>query len=196
MTTKQHKIQIPFDGFYESASMGILMDEIEQEENYTGETIFEYIDWGRLRQEYASLYVRAFNNWLEGETGFTLDASFHSVRSPSFYNFETDTITATIATETLDLLFNATPVRAFEAELKERFEPRSGFIPFYPQEARLWRDKPLYDWDHVELGTLLASFMRHYELELDIYSVMEDDRCNGVIHNLIWDTKMETPKHG
>jgi hypothetical protein len=79
--------------------------------------------------------------------------------SPRFYNFETDRVFANISEHAARKLFaysrkldnHATLAKVIRA----RFTSRDGFHSFYSNSLAEWLEKPLDEWDHNELGTLL-----------------------------------------
>lgn len=90
----------------------------------------------------------------------TIGARFESMESPREYNFTTDSVFADIPLKSLRAIFKRSADDGHESLsriIRARFTSRSGFISFYSNDVADWLAKPLRDWDHNELGTLLLS---------------------------------------
>ena len=93
----------------------------------------------------------------------SIRATFESMDSPREYNFTTDRLYANIPLAMMHLLFRKSRAENHEtlaAVIAERFTSRDGFISHYRRHLADWLEKPLSDWDHNELGTLLIAAMR------------------------------------
>ena len=80
--------------------------------------------------------------------------------SPREYNFETDRLFIKTNTLTINRFFTISKNEGhetLETQIKERFTSHSGFISSYSNRLSEWLDKPLTEWDHNELGTLLLA---------------------------------------
>lgn len=103
------------------------------------------VDWqGKAR---ASRWDSA---WLE----------FGEMTSPREYNFETDRIFATIPLAVVRIMWKLSEAEShatLRRVMEERHSSRSGFISFYSASWADWESKPLPDWDHNELQTLLIA---------------------------------------
>ena len=113
--------------------------------------------WGEGREwrdgEFRTIPVRVYSLGLE----------FEALDSPREYNFATDRIFAKIRLGMVRRLF-AISAREGHATLsaliEDRFTSRSGFASYYPNALDDWLAKPLRDWDHNELGTLLRAVLQ------------------------------------
>jgi hypothetical protein len=172
-------IQIPFAGFYESVHDQQLDSAQERDAEYfaskdnedypnavgmeesdLNEILFEMADWSKAHEKYARSYVDNFAGFVQQETGMNLALEFEKLDSPREYNFGTDRIFAYIPVSVLETLKAAVSPGNLAEVIKERHESHSGFASFYTTNIEEWNAKPLADWDHNELETLLIAWMR------------------------------------
>lgn len=175
-------INLPFSGFYGS-TWGDLLDreetqwiEYEEDEREDGERahppelrldggelvdlLMSHADYWKAQQQFAADYVGAFNTWASDLLGLPLGLTFEALISPRFYNFETDRVFADVDLKVMRELFRRSKAeghKTLRAVVSDRFTGYDGFIPFYPNDLEVWLRKPLRDWDHNELGTLLVA---------------------------------------
>lgn len=158
---------LDFPGFYES----VLSQALDDAENQMVEGLIENHDLPDEPSPYeacmdASTYATGFRliarasvDWLNhvlADTGIVL--AYESMESPREYNFSTDALYVTV-NDPKKLVQLVDPAK-FEAVIKEHFTSRSGFHSFYSNDITAWRAKPLDEWDHNELGTLLTTYLR------------------------------------
>lgn len=62
--------------------------------------------------------------------------------------------------------------------IKKRFTSYDGFISFYSNRIEDWLDKPLTEWDHNELGTLLYALWDSDD-DYAVYNCMGDAACKA-----------------
>lgn len=187
-------IQIPFPGFYDSLYSSEVDSIVEREAEHfaeqEGETLeasdfFEILsdvtDYHKCFEGIASEYVSAFDSHWSDELGFKLGLEFETMKSPREYNFETDRLFAFIEQSVLDTLWaesKADDHASLIHTITERHTSRSGFISFYSSTFQEWLEKPLTEWDHNELGTLLIAVMRLHcerdEWEMDVFDRMSE----------------------
>ncbi|MGX7874405.1 hypothetical protein ACVDG5_018085 [Mesorhizobium sp. ORM6] len=116
----------------------------------------------------------------------SIRATFESMDSPREYNFTTDRLYAEIPLGMMQLLFRKSRTEkhaTLAAVIAERFTSRDGFLSHYSRHLAEWLEKPLTDWDHNELGTLLIAVMRMSGIDPDdsdtretlYYSTFGDD---------------------
>lgn len=92
----------------------------------------------------------------------SLGAKFEEMTSPREYNFTTDRIFCELSGRTVARLFRMSREdnhARLAACIRERFTSRDGFISHYSNRLADWLEKPLADWDHNELGTLLRALL-------------------------------------
>lgn len=188
-------IQIPFDGFYESAHNTMIDDEINGLfQNDQGKVIdmpenfWDEVDYKKLYLSYAKEYATSFQNRLASlnNTLQFKSLSFESLSSPKEYNFTTDRIFCTVSPEDISSLYAATNEKDLRDKIRECCTSRDGFSSFYSNDRDDW-PKDVLLWDHNQLHILLASFIDQENVNLDAWDIMEDDRGNGIIASLVWD---------
>ena len=186
VTRDQHCIvNIPFGGFYHSKWDDLLEREIESEIDYfnerenesqgedcpykvttentdIGSILFDCMDHSDAYFKIAQDYVDSFNQYLKDELDLDLSMSWESMSSPSEYNFTTDRLFCYISESKVKALFDESAKDDHDTlagVIKERFTSYDGFMSFYKNDLESWLEKPLSDWDHNELGTLLIAVM-------------------------------------
>lgn len=133
------------------------LDEAELSEIYLRAT-----QYGWAYNAIAQDYVASFNAYWSAEIGFPLRLAFESMTSPREYNFATDRIFCDVPISVIHKLFavsRADKHETLHASIKDRFTSCSGFISHYSNDLNDWLEKPLCNWDHNELGTLLIAVM-------------------------------------
>lgn len=182
--TDRTLIQIPFSGFYESMwSQEIDHVEEMEVEHYAGDRqkydepvpvelrldeaeyadlFFRHTDYSAAYHCIAREFVLAFSDWFKSETGIDLALEYESMTSPREYNFQTDRIFAHIPVTAVQALFDHSAAdnhERLERVIKARHTSRSGFHSYYGNDLAEWLEKPLEDWDHNELESLLIAAM-------------------------------------
>ena len=100
----------------------------------------------------------------------SIHMTFESMDSPREYNFATDRVYGTLPLAVMYLMFRKSRANghaALKATIEERFTSYDGFRSHYSNELADWLEKPLRDYDHNELGTLLIAAMRLASNETD-----------------------------
>lgn len=186
-------VQLPFAGFYESIHDEQLDRAMERDAEYFAssdndsypeavgmeesdlcEILNDMADWKKAHESYSRKYVAAFEGVVKQETGIDLRLTFHSMESPRFYNFDTDRIFAQIPLAVVEALRAAVTLGNLAEVIKERHESRSGFCSFYTTDIEEWARKPVSEWDHNKLETLLIAWMRQ-EIKADADEAINDD---------------------
>lgn len=179
-------VNLPFAGFYETNYSHAVDGEEERyveyaaEENDSnnddsesnhppelrltagelGEIIFRHTSYSDAYQTVARDYVESFNDCAKDLLGLDPQLEFEKMTSPREYNFETDRIFAFVPLKVMRELYKRSKAEKHATLgriIAERFTSRSGFISHYQNELDSWLAKPLADWDHNELGTLLLA---------------------------------------
>ena len=170
---------IPFGGFYETCWSQAIDDE---EENYAeffanemqeeiadylrlsesevAEILFRATDYKIAYNRFAKAYADAYDKWISDALGWNVGLKFESLDSPREYNFYTDRIFCYIPLESVKRLFDISAKedhKRLKEVIRERFTSRDGFISFYSNNLEEWVNKPIYQWDHNEIGTLLIA---------------------------------------
>lgn len=161
--------RIPFHGFYYSvfdaeldraeelnASDAAERDDSLSEEEYA-EIFYRVTSYGKAFNKVAEEYVGYFNDWFKEHIGIDLELSFVEMTSPREYNFETDKIFCRASEAALRALFDKLDKGTLDSTIHKHLASRSGFISFYGDFVREWRDRPLEGWDCNELYMLLEA---------------------------------------
>ena len=164
-------IQIPFSGFYESWYSDELNSVEEREVEYFCEEnddidkdwlaneMWRFQDIRKAEVAICPAYVDAFNDHMFETFDLQLGLTFSDMSSPKEYNFTTDRIFAHISEEKALELYQSVGMQLLAKTIKERFTSCDGFISFYSNRLEDWLCKPLSEWDHNELGTLLEALV-------------------------------------
>lgn len=217
MTTRM-LIELPFSGFYYSKWSDMIdhcenmeLESFEEREESEGvpaksrlepgkddvwEAYYYNTDYSAAYYEIAQGFVDAFNTEFDNKTNFNLGLEFESMTSPREYNFQTDRIFAYIPRASVAWLakqIRTTDNNVFADKIRERHSSRDGFISSYSNDLATWQAKPLSEYDHNELKTLLLAVMDIHKidgdnLERDILSNWPD---NGY-HE--WSNAVDWPK--
>lgn len=169
MEESQLKIELPFDGFYESIHDSNIDNEIEQHFQYDFEAgddremteaeadavFMADVDWKAIQCEYAEAYADAFGSEFELES-----LKYDDMTSPKFYNFSTDRIFCTVDADE----FNSKIRKAVESDpawkeyIRERFTSYDGFWSNYSNniEDDDWTAEIL---DECQYGTMLHFYV-------------------------------------
>lgn len=173
--------ELPFPGFYESLYSSALDGEAEQWADYEAEyrqdeenvplglrltageyaeIVFNVSDHQVAALAVAKEHVAAFECIASERLGFKLNLDFEEMTSPREYNFDTDRVFASIPygrVLRMAVLSRRNHHVKLAAKIAERFTHRDGFFSSYSNALGEWLDKPLADWDHNEVGTLLLA---------------------------------------
>jgi hypothetical protein len=195
-------INIPFDGFYYSRWSGELdsleereieyfVEERQEEEGIAPELRLnesEYFDILYKRSDYSAMHASAaraiadaWNNLASEELGFPLAMTFEEMTSPREYNFTTDQIFMSIPRDSMAKLVRLARADKYvklAAMIKERHTSYDGFISFYRNNLARWLAKPVSQWDHNELGTLIRAYVPDLNEDCKLYYAVCD--CDGL----------------
>lgn len=170
--------------------------------NDLAECLFDAMDYGAAHGAMARDYAEAFDS-LAGELlGFgrkmrrrvfnaktgkitatggeyvqpTIRAEYEEMTSPREYNFGTDRLFMQVPLVIMRQLFKRSAANehsTLRTCIEERFTSRSGFSSFYTTDLDSWLAKPLAQWDHNELGTLLIAALEDAGVNDDADSYYE-----------------------
>ena len=214
-------IKIPFSGFYNSIWSDMLdsaernhvydvteggsnegdentfPEPIRLDGNEIASAVFSAMNYSKAHNDIARDYTKEFSCVAGEYLGGDLGLEFEELTRPKFYNFETDRIFARIPTGVVDRLFSiavADGFKTLKTVIAERFTSRSGFRSHYNNELDAWLDKPLHDWDHNELETLLIAALKTLEgdvterdIENDIAGSLAEDDWQYFEDSMNWD---------
>jgi len=172
---------IPFGGFYNSCHSAEIDSAIESDAEYFGisaDSIVDHpdFDFVSICTEYAKEYVMCLNGILKTAIGFDPGLEFESLQSPKFYNFDTDRILCHITEDSASRLLDLVKGEYLAKTIRDRFTSHSGFDSHYSNDVFMWMQKPLDQWDHNEIGTIIQSAAEHIVDEFDESSIAEDIR--------------------
>lgn len=210
-------IALPFEGFYNS----IWSDDIDREterfaeceanerqkedgippelhltEDEYAEIAFDCIDHCAA---YKAVCVKVTDAWCtvwDDLANFNPNFEFESMDSPREYNFATDRLFAHVPRATVAHMMQICRRDRYETLgriVNERFTSRSGFISYYSNDVTTWQGKPLSQWDHNELQTLMLAALEilgYDESSLKLYYAATE--CDGFYHE--FDGAMDWPK--
>lgn len=212
--------KIPFGGFYDSIWSSALDQEQEQfaeneadaeqknalapelklKATHFAEALADALDYGKACEYVARDYAETFSTILGEELGLDdLGLTFEEMTSPRFYNFETDRIFVSIPFRVVEELFKRSEAdnhhRTLGSLIEKRFTSRSGFASYYSNKLADWLEKkPLDQWDHNEIETLLLANMSKggvEDIENDVYDRMYENFYHAMDQAVDW-SKYET----
>ena len=195
---------LPFSGFYNSkwsdeldnVENNFIENEAEDDDTLDESEISEIVDkclqYETQMQYVAQEYVGYFNEKFKEEFGIDLGLRFESLKSPREYNFTSDIIYAYIDEEVVRRLLDDLEESKLADMIRERFTSRSGFISFYTNRIERWKAKPIEEWDHNEVGTVLEAYVAQVEdFEWGVYYEM----CERYVLDTALDKGMDWDKY-
>jgi len=175
---------LDFPGFYESMLSHALDQEHEQWIEYYcdgGEESNDDFDLSGLSAgqigealfmatDYRKAYLSIAKDFAQGASALASELpglsdnplTFESMDSPREYNFATDRLFVTMSETDMAALFAASKAgnhAALAKTIKIRFTSYDGFCSHYSNDLAEWLEKPLDEWDHNEVGTLLSALL-------------------------------------
>lgn len=193
---KKYEVRINFfSGFYNSIHDSAFDNETDWIMEEYGK---EYDDFN-FKCDYLA-YAKSYVSAISSEIGMELELC--DLVSPREYNFSTDVITVWMRPKDLKKISSALDSPTLKDIIKKRFTSRDGFMSFYSNDINEWKEKPVKDWDCVELGTLLDAWLIDNE-SLDYWENLDYggyESCSGngqyVDYEKLWDeqAEMETKK--
>lgn len=159
-----------FPGFYESILDDLMDRTIEMEMEETGETYDQITDrysWKLATGAIAKAWVKAFSK----ETGIPME--FDEMVSPREYNFTTDRLFVRIPVDAIEKIAAEMDDKILRETIRTNHSSRSVFVSFYADDLDdpEWQ-KPVREWDHNQLGTLLEAKLLQDDHEQEDF---EDD---------------------
>lgn len=151
---------IPFCGFYNSIIDDEIETTIEREVQYYSEEYgieLDEMDFITDFEGIAKCYARYFEERVQ-DAFPQIEIKFSKLKSPKYYNFETDKIVCEISDKNLKLVYNYCIANHFSDTVNEALKERSGFIPLYSDDFSEW-DKDVLKWDAAQIGLLFEHFV-------------------------------------
>lgn len=159
------------------------------EKQVLGDLLFKHTTYRKAYEQIAREYADHYLWWLAESLGFKTQTKphptfpwarevippvkweFEEMVSPREYNFSTDRLFVKIDAVLLRELFRQVMLVdnswAFDKAVKESFTSRDGFCSFYDNDPKALAAKPLADWDHNEVKTLLLAWEAAHALVAD-----------------------------
>jgi hypothetical protein len=205
-------MQIPFEGFYESRYSGEI-DMIEEQESQNLEesrdngieastyasALFDATNYAKVFKDVAKAYAESFNRIASKSLGIDLNLKFESLDSPREYNFVTDRIFVKVNVATVKALFDLS-AKAGHSKLAfrifEQFTSRDGFASFYSNDINVWLQRDVTEWDHNQIGTLLAALLSDFESDDGCADSIEEAVCHDLCDKMygIWEKAVNWSK--
>lgn len=180
------RVYLAFAGFYNSYLDDELESALSRDIDYAaertggddaGEKLVNSVNWPAACEYVAKDYCAAFGGWLSqslqllyGESApAAAEFTFVELHRPREYNFEADKIEAEVKTEDLQRIFSFVMEKdgaGFRKYFAERLEPRSGFIPFYPNDV--YANGAIEEWPAC-LVQILFNFIDDRVRDLEEY---------------------------
>ena len=184
-------IDIQFEGFYHSIHDQIIDSGIENHlQDSSGDinpTISDKfysisLDYKGMQKAYCEAYLDSLSSELGIELGY------ESMTSPKEYNFSTDRLFCYISTADIEAIWQDTDMTSFAKYLTENFTSYDGFFSFYSPCLDVWKDKPLLNWDHNELGTLFRHYL-HSKIDIGSFNCYAVDSAYELVSDFIYADK-------
>lgn len=178
MSKPDLELQLPFDGYYSSVWDSGLDWELESAaENYEEsdretygdagldasefcDILSESITWSKCHDALNRVVVNSIQQVLDDELDLKINLSFAGMESPRFYNFSTDRLFAKISradVAKLVRIVRSDRYATLKKVLDDRHTSYSGFHSYYSNDLAKWLGKPVSQWDHNELESLLLA---------------------------------------
>lgn len=157
-------IEIPYDGAYESTLEAMI--------GYAEETM------ETTCSDYPALWLKIAKKWTsEMAHHLGVELEFEELNQPREYNFRDDMVFAKISEEDLFKLWDKANLDTVKEKYAERFEPRSGFIPF--SKYLNFPHQPPEEWEAVQLYCIIDAILEDEPFEWE--DVMREFIFNEVI---------------
>lgn len=174
-----------FDGFYDSIYSDELNDAI-----MNAACEHDEIDFKKAYDYLAKQYVKAFHNvlWNELEYEIDFEMDFLALKSPRFYNFETDAILAEVSDNLAEHMYMCVDLTTLKQVIEDRHTSYDGFVSRYSNDWEVWMKTPFADWDENQLETLLLAFMETKDIDYDDLRsrIFEDMLSNGDFDDAVY----------
>jgi hypothetical protein len=219
---KTQETQIPFCGFYHSIYDQMIDGEIEISADYYSEiwsddqgvpnstvllqsiheAMYSHIDVSDAHKAISEGHVKEWCEKFEDATGIALKPSKIEMTSPKYYNFATDRVFARVSEGAIKACYDLftegkgrphSPFHILNTLIEKSFTSCDGFSSHYSNQLEDWLVKPLNEWDHNEVMTLLTATLLYCDVDLDDFnrdvemSVLDWATGNGIIDVVDWD---------
>lgn len=181
----KRSVLLPFNGFYESIhsqALDFMVESTFSDENGEAnhgllEHVWHILNWRAAHKVYAADYAECVGKHVNVPIEFDL------LSSPREYNFTTDRVFGNIEHQHLQRIARETPPDVMKSHAKRMFTSCSGFCSHYRNTVEEWDG--FDDWDHNQLGCLLAAFIDHTQ---DGDHELREFQCDysSEIHSNCW----------
>lgn len=177
--------KIPFSGFYQSLHDMQIDDEFDSASREYGEGNVEYAFSKETFLEFAKRYSDVVSVILSDILEVESVLKVLDVHSPKEYNFTTDSISGSLNIEAIEAAesFLTTYADEWSNLVELELEARSGFMPFYSNDASDW-PAGMVEWDAPQIEMALQ-FILSKGLDDWEESVIESLSCNGAYADFI-----------
>ena len=191
------KFTINFGGFYESVASMIIDNTIESIfQNDQGDLeneLPEITNYQDIQETYCKEYLNALQDIIKDNYDLDISLKFDSLYSPSFYNFETDTIETIITEKDFKKI-----VRKFAYDhcvidfINEQSKSRSGFHSFYNGIDAVRKNDVIllqYIFNYIidendqcgDTGSIYDVLLDYYYIEDTIFNMVEYEEIVEVV---------------
>tara|TARA_R110000744_G_scaffold232176_1_gene350252 strand:+ start:364 stop:906 length:543 start_codon:yes stop_codon:yes gene_type:complete len=173
-------IRIDFGGFYGSTHEAMIDNLIEyygddEDEDYIKQDInlFDYVDYQKTFDNYIKSYCSILRDHIFYEYDIDIEYKNISLKSPKFYNFETDVIyCSTLKKDQLKLNKKLLRDQDFIDYLKKSTKSYDGYMSFYSfDEAVSDKDNILHQFVYT---FICSKFDDYSDIEFDLEYTNED----------------------
>lgn len=185
-------VRLPFAGFYHSyIDMEVdscLEREIEYAELDDDEARKQAIEDFTYNNGANKKIAQAYVQWVSSE--IDIDLEFSELRSPRFYNFETDEILVTVDTDDLPELTDELKQRLIDLA-KEKYTSRDGYVSFVSPNISDTFDLEYSKWETAYLDLVICLVCEDRFAKGDGYLATDMElewiECDGyeVIYNIV-----------
>ena len=124
-------------------------------------------DFPAFTRDAAKAYCRVIADRLAGILEEEVSIEFEEIRSPKYYNFETDSVNCKITFDAdRALAYCREHLPKFRQYLVDNYKSRDGFISFHSYDAAEWLDSGL--WGSHEPGAILDFILRNEDPDVEI----------------------------
>lgn len=198
-----------FEGFYDSNLSALVDGEEESEIEYRKECLMEEhnlswdqvneIDfWRYINTEYSKAYNLISEEYMEKffdlikeyelkDMPFNMGTiNYHGLRSPKYYNFETDKLEIEIELdEDMLIAYAKEHLHAFSVYIRDNFTSRDGFICFHTNNVDAWLDGQAKDYSEY----IWYTYMFNFYITNTLLDMACDPYYNDLLEQTIWEVK-------
>lgn len=137
------------------------------------------LDFAKFCEDVAKAYCEVVSDELTGALDSLVNIIFEEIRSPKYYNFETDAVYCRIAFDPdAALRYIAEHRAAFDEYIRETYTSRDGFFSWRSNDPADWLDPA--DWGTHEPGAILDFVIKNHMGDDTVYLLsarVREDIC-------------------